>query len=667
MAHDGHHAPRRAVGPNIGPGRDDCEQSCELSLSPVQAAGTLLANNKIAGADMERGIGQLIRFSFLLAAASLSLAAEQPLLPVGVIGAPAGTGGLPAIAESREDLRAHTIYRPQQMPATPLPVLVWGNGGCSDNGLSHSFFLREIASHGYFVIALGYARAEPRPRAANGATPPPPAPAPGAPRTGQIGGGGALPADPNETDATVVAQMDMALAWAAAMNELSSSPLRGHLDLTRVAVAGHSCGGLQTIRFSADPRVKTSMIFDSGVYNVPGGMSRVKVSKFDLYSLHGPTAYITGGPTDQAHPNAMDDAARIKHVPVFLGWLPVGHGGTFSQPNGGDWASIAVKWFDWQLKGDAAAGRWFVGEDCGYCKEGRWKVEFNPRAAAAPQPVPAAAQPGLPPRVPPDPRVQQRTYTFKDTNEQLPYAVFVSTKVTKARQAPLIVALHGYGGDPNTLMRANAIQAAEDGGYILVGPMGYNASGWYGAPSTLAAGTGGASGGVFMGGPPPGQGRGAGAAAPRPVPTSLGVSNDVSQRSEKDVMTVLDMIRKEFNVDEKRIYLMGHSMGGAGALYLGVKHPSIWAGIGAIAPAHAPAGIFPQNYSLAPAKNIPMIIVQGDKDPLVPVAGVRQWVDQMKELRVTHQYTEMPGGDHGSVLTAGVPEVIAFFGKHARK
>jgi dienelactone hydrolase len=172
--------------------------------------------------------------------------------------------------------------------------------------------------------------------------------------------------------------MDMALAWAAAMNELSSSSLRGHLDMTRVAVAGHSCGGLQTIKFSADPRVKTSMIFDSGVYNVPGGMSRVKVSKFDLYSLHGPTAYITGGPTDQAHPNALDDAARIKHVPVFLGWLPVGHGGTFSQPNGGEWASIAVRWLDWQLKGDAGAGKWFTGDDCGYCRDARWRVEFKP-------------------------------------------------------------------------------------------------------------------------------------------------------------------------------------------------------------------------------------------------------------------------------------------------
>ena len=99
-----------------------------------------------------------------------------------------------------------------------------------------------------------------------------------------------------------------------------------------------------------------------------------------------------------------------------------------------------------------------------------------------------------------DPRVQQRTYLFTDTNEQLPYAVFVSSKVSKDKKNPLIVALHGLGGDQNTMMRANALQLAEEGGYIMVGPMGYNSSGWYGTPSTMAAGTGGAAGGVGFGG-----------------------------------------------------------------------------------------------------------------------------------------------------------------------
>jgi len=299
-----------------------------------------------------------------------------------------------------------------------------------------------------------------------------------------------------------------------------------------------------------------------------------------------------------------------------------------------------------------------------------------------------------------DPRVQQRTYKFTATDD-LPYALFVSSKVSKDKKNPLIVALHGLGGDQNTMMRSNAIQLAEEGGYILVGPMGYNRSGWFGAPSTMATGGigaptpaiggggrggpggpgagargaapgGGAPGGGAPGGPGAGAARGAGpgggpgAGAGRGGGTTLGTPSETSQNSEKDVMNVLEIIRKEFNVDERRTYIMGHSMGGAGAMYLGVKHASNWAGIGAMAPATAPAGINPNNYPLAPAKDVPFIIVQGDMDTLVPVAGARLWIDKMKELNITHQYVEVAGGDHGSVLTTGMADIFAFFNKHSK-
>jgi poly(3-hydroxybutyrate) depolymerase len=275
-----------------------------------------------------------------------------------------------------------------------------------------------------------------------------------------------------------------------------------------------------------------------------------------------------------------------------------------------------------------------------------------------------------------DPRVQQRMYTFADTNEQLPYAVFVSSKVSKDKKNPLIVALHGLGGDQNTMMRANALQLAEEGGYIMVGPMGYNSGGWYGAPARYGTGgrgrpgaPGAAAGAPPAGAPPagaaqaPAAGRGA---APTAGGTALTDPVKLHEASEKDVMNVLDMIRKEFNVDENRTYLMGHSMGGAGSIYLGVKYASIWAAVGAEAPATSPAGLTPETYSLEPAKKIPMIVVQGDMDTLVPVAGTRLWIEKMKDLKMTYQYVEVPGGDHGSVLTSGAPDIFAFFATHTK-
>jgi len=249
----------------------------------------------------------------------------------------------------------------------------------------------------------------------------------------------------------------------------------------------------------------------------------------------------------------------------------------------------------------------------------------------------------------------------------------VSSKVSRDKKNPLIVALHGLGGDQNTMMRANALQLAEEGGYIMVGPMGYNSGGWYGTPARYNGGGPGGrrgappAGAPAAGAPPAGapQAPPAGRAA-GPGGTAITDPAKLHEASEKDVMNVLDMIRKEFNVDENRTYLMGHSMGGAGTMYLGVKYASIWAAIGAEAPATAPAGMTPDTFSLAPAKNVPMMIVQGDMDELVPVAGARLWVEKMKELNITHEYVEVAGGTHGSVLTTGAPDIFAFFGKHTK-
>jgi hypothetical protein len=51
----------------------------------------------------------------------------------------------------------HTIYRASNPSAVNIsaPILVWGNGGCSANGISQKNFLLEIASWGFLVIASG--------------------------------------------------------------------------------------------------------------------------------------------------------------------------------------------------------------------------------------------------------------------------------------------------------------------------------------------------------------------------------------------------------------------------------------------------------------------------------------------------------------------------------
>jgi predicted peptidase len=264
---------------------------------------------------------------------------------------------------------------------------------------------------------------------------------------------------------------------------------------------------------------------------------------------------------------------------------------------------------------------------------------------------------------------------FADTNEEIPYALFVSSKVRKDKKAPMIVSLHGLGGTHTTMMRPNAIELAEAGGYILLAPMGYNPRGWYGIPA--GARRGGAppaaapSGAVPPAAAPAAPATSGAPAANAPAPQgrrgggALNGANDppnVRELSEKETLQVIDLVRREFRVDEDRTYLMGHSMGGAGTFYLAMKYPERWAAIAAIAP--AAFGLDPQGLSKIP--KMPVMIVHGDQDTAVPVTLARRWADVIRSLKMQFQYIEVPGGDHGTVITSHQTDIFAFFARHSR-
>ena len=301
-------------------------------------------------------------------------------------------------------------------------------------------------------------------------------------------------------------------------------------------------------------------------------------------------------------------------------------------------------------------------------------VAQQPAAPATPG-APAAQAPGRGRGPQPvDPRVQIRTHRFTETNEDIPYALFVSSKVKKGEKAPMIVTLHGLGGTHTTMMRPNAIDLAEAGGYILLAPMGYNPRGWFGAPAPQGRGRRGA---------PPANGApnaaAPNAAAPNqtaPAQTAAAPqgrrgggpgagANDppnLRELSEKETLQVIDLVRKEFTVDDNRSYVMGHSMGGAGTLYMAIAHSQRWAAAAAI----APAAFSVDKEGLAKIPKMPIMIVHGDMDTVVPPSVGRAWVDAMKALNMNYQYIEVPGGDHGSVISSHQAEIFAFFAKHSR-
>ena len=263
-----------------------------------------------------------------------------------------GTGDFKAIMKEEKTLPEHTVFVPQDLSKfdvrNPLPVLVWGNGACANSPFEHMNFLNEIASNGYIVLATG-----------------------NIPMTDEWYKG---PMSRSE-------QQIESIDWIIAQNSDPASPYFNKIDTKAICVAGMSCGGLQTLFNCADPRIKTLMICNSGLFNkqnagqAVGGMPMPQKEK--LKEIHTPIMYMLGGKEDIAYENGMDDFRRIAHVPACAVNFPVGHGGTYREPHGGEFTVVALAWLDWQLKNDKQAAKMFQGKDCDLLKRKDWTIEKN--------------------------------------------------------------------------------------------------------------------------------------------------------------------------------------------------------------------------------------------------------------------------------------------------
>jgi hypothetical protein len=169
--------------------------------------------------------------------------------------------------------------------------------------------------------------------------------------------------------------------WAISQNENPNSPYYQKIDVKNICVAGMSCGGLQTLYNCADPRIKTLMICNSGLFKRSNAANAVPnmpmPEKSKLTEIHTPIIYILGGKEDIAYENGMDDFYKISHVPAVAVNYPVGHGGTYRQPHGGEFSPVALAWLDWQLKGDREAAKMFTGKKPLLLKREKWTIEKN--------------------------------------------------------------------------------------------------------------------------------------------------------------------------------------------------------------------------------------------------------------------------------------------------
>ena len=239
--------------------------------------------------------------------------------------------------ETDSGIPGHTVYRPTNLAevADPMPIVVWGNGACRADGTWFQEFRQPLSAHGVLVIASG------------------------------------LPGGSGTTDSDMLID---AIDWAVAENGRAGSKYFGRLDTDAITAMGQSCGGLEAIDASSDPRVASTVLWNSGIF-ATGGIGGV--DKSALNELHAPVGWFTGGTSDIAYSNAVDDYQRVpSDIPAVLGHYDnLGHTGLFTDPDvERHIVGVAAQWLDATLFDNAARAQ-FVGSDCGLCSGTEWNMQ----------------------------------------------------------------------------------------------------------------------------------------------------------------------------------------------------------------------------------------------------------------------------------------------------
>jgi predicted esterase len=211
----------------------------------------------------------------------------------------------------------------------------------------------------------------------------------------------------------------------------------------------------------------------------------------------------------------------------------------------------------------------------------------------------------------------KKAYLSKVDSTLQPYRVYVPSTYDGSKAYPLVIALHGMGGDENSYFEVYNKGAfkteAENHGYIVACPKGRK-------------------------------------------PTSMYVGD-----AERDVMDVIEEMKRAYRIDASRIYLTGHSMGGFGTWSVAMNHPEVFA---ALAPV---AGGVTNPANMSKIAHIPQLVIHGDKDPTVSIDRSRVMVAMGKKLGVELKFLEIPGGDHSSVVAPTFKDVFDWFDSHKRK
>ncbi len=235
---------------------------------------------------------------------------------------------------------------------------------------------------------------------------------------------------------------------------------------------------------------------------------------------------------------------------------------------------------------------------------------------------------------------QYRVYNFPGTGESIPYRLFVPSRWTPSTKLPMLVTLRA-GNTVDGPYRAgnDLVKQAEQRGYIVVTPMGYRglSQPYYGSPYPVVRPNG-------------------------PSTPAAGWTIQENERSEQDVMYVIDLVTKEYNADASRIYIHGQNPSGSGALHLAAKYPDKFA---ALVVSSGP--IVYGNYPFANIKGkMGVLIIHGDQDTSNPIAASQKLAEAAKAAGVETVYATVAGGTHLEAYLTYASQIFDFLDKHKK-
>ena len=233
---------------------------------------------------------------------------------------------------------------------------------------------------------------------------------------------------------------------------------------------------------------------------------------------------------------------------------------------------------------------------------------------------------------------QYRVYNFPVTGESIPYRLFVPSRWPPSTRLPMLVTLRaGQTVDGPYRAGNDLVKQAEARGYVVVTPMGYRPlrQPYYGSTYRIARPDGPAA--------------------------ADGWTPEENARAEQDVLHVIDLVTREYNVDTSRIYLHGQNPSASGALHLAAKYPERFA---AVVVSSGP--IVYDGYPFERLKGMGLLVIHGDQDTVNPMEASQKMAAAAKAAGVDATYATVPGGTHLEAYLTYAPQLFDFLDRHRR-